>query len=222
MAYTFAFFSHTCALGKSMYCCVLAVVAHRLFTGASQVIVAAVGAAARAVPPALLGRAARERRRWVLAPVGSGRVELDSQAYAFPLRNELIHQVVNSGPWAANVPEHWPNMLSTVVGFSSKACFSLASVGPAVDYVHPVHRSYTSWICECPHHQGCQKKRVISARSTSRHGSLEPLAYVLAWKDTPPAPGKSHVATLPSQESVDEIINLHRDALQACRDRFPA
>ncbi len=93
-------------------------------------------------------------------------------------------------------------------------------------YVHPIHRSYDSWILKCNRHPACEKKRVVSVRNCARHGHLEPLAYVLAWRDVhlpDGATAKQHINVrgLPTPEAVANIMELHREALQECRDKFP-
>ena len=38
---------------------------------------------------------------------------------------------------------------------------------------------YRRWICKCPHHSSCEKKRSVDA--VSKFGKVEPLAFLAAW-----------------------------------------
>lgn len=82
--------------------------------------------------------------------------------------------------------------------------------------------SYRNWIFKCnkcPVAESCQRTMGLGPRNTSRHGSLEPLAYLHAWRDTPPGP-QGHRKTNPKAPAVTQFFNDNRAELQALEDIF--
>ncbi|CAK0904653.1 unnamed protein product, partial [Prorocentrum cordatum] len=102
-------------------------------------------------------------------------------------------------------------LLSTSLGAALSAA--------AGKYEHAVHRSYKNWICQCPRHDGCEKKRIVSDKSG---GVLGALAYVMAWRDVELPEGasaKCHNQTKPSPAAVQHVLDTRQAELQECCDR---
>ena len=73
-------------------------------------------------------------------------------------------------------------------------------------------QEYTRWILRCNRHDGCQAKRSISAATTAVHGALEPLCYLIAWRDLDVASGTrdEHVrGKRPSAEHVRAAVAMN-------------
>ena len=55
-------------------------------------------------------------------------------------------------------------------------------------------KSYQRYVCRCPVHPRCKKRRGLGPAQTMRHGALEPFAYLLAWaRLAPQCAARSHV-----------------------------
>lgn len=67
--------------------------------------------------------------------------------------------------------------------------------------------------CDCV--RGCSRTRGFGPTNTRNLGELEVLAFLHAWRDTPPQPGKSHRQTDPPKAMVTEYYNEHLIELQA-------
>ena len=44
---------------------------------------------------------------------------------------------------------------------------------------------YSTWMMTCPRHHPCMKKRRVGKLTTRAFGSIEPMAFLDAWKDLP-------------------------------------
>ena len=77
---------------------------------------------------------------------------------------------------------------------------------------------YDNWNMLCPHHPDCERTMGLGPRNT-RHGHLEPLAFLHVWKDMAPGPG-GHRKTSPDPEAVLRFLNEHRDELAAMHTHF--
>lgn len=73
--------------------------------------------------------------------------------------------------------------------------------------------AYPNWMFRCPHHHGCKRTRGVTVRNTARLGALEPLAYLHAWRDTPPGP-RGHSNTEPPRQAIQDFFEEHREALE--------
>ena len=76
---------------------------------------------------------------------------------------------------------------------------------------------YANWTFLCPKHEACQKTRGVGEFSTRRHGKVEPLAFLHAWRDMDVPIGKSHRRCAPTMAQVDEqVANNYNDFLGIC------
>ena len=80
-------------------------------------------------------------------------------------------------------------------------------------------KAFNNWIFKCPHHAGCQRVMGDGIKNTSRHGHLEPIAFLHVWRDTPPGE-KRHRLTDPLPEDVDNFHDAHKEELQALWEMF--
>jgi len=83
---------------------------------------------------------------------------------------------------------------------------------------------YKSWMIDCRYkHPGCGKTLGRIPSNTRRHGELEPVAELHAWRrrawPDPTMPNKTHRNSNPSIEEVDSYLEENRDGLQAVWDR---
>ena len=83
-------------------------------------------------------------------------------------------------------------------------------------YVHPVLKTRLSpnWKIRCrnpDHPKSCKQSKHVFAASTKRFGEVEVLAFLHAWADTPPAPGKSHSLADPKPEAVASVAAERRE-----------
>lgn len=76
-----------------------------------------------------------------------------------------------------------------------------------------VGRMYANWIFACPHHHGCERTMGLGPRNTQRLGALEVLAFLHAWRDTPPGPS-GHRKTHPPSDVVREFHDAHLAELE--------
>ena len=73
---------------------------------------------------------------------------------------------------------------------------------------------YKNWKFKCDRHGGlCVKTK--GAQFTSRHGTVEPLAFLHAWREVAPTAGKTHAQMNPSHAEVAEIYDVFSEELQA-------
>jgi len=72
-------------------------------------------------------------------------------------------------------------------------------------------RPYWNWIITCIHHADCYKSRRISGRQTSKHGLIEPAAFLNAWIDVQRAPNKTHRATDPTNSQVQRWMDTESE-----------
>ena len=102
-----------------------------------------------------------------------------------------------------------PQWQDSIMGF--KVRFDPAYVVPRTGV-----RFSPNWQIRCtnPEHGACVKKRGETPSSTSTYGPVEPLCYLHAWLDVPPAPGKTHSNTNPPMESVHRFAAAHGGALE--------
>ena len=85
--------------------------------------------------------------------------------------------------------------------------------------------TYKNWsfLCpKCPKSDGCKKTRGVGPYSTKRHGDLEPLAFLHAWRDVAVPCGKTHRHISPSAEEIDAEIVRNRDAFKDLHAMFIA
>ena len=66
---------------------------------------------------------------------------------------------------------------------------------------------YSTWLCQCPHHPRCEKKRRVTDRHESRWGPMEEIAFLSAWRDTDARPGRTHAMTNPDDDRVAEAFH---------------
>ena len=83
---------------------------------------------------------------------------------------------------------------------------------------------YRNWRFFCPHKgpghgAGCMRTVGVIPKNT-RWGELEPIAYLHAWRDTPPDLAKGHRKTPPPKAKVKAFLDAHTPQLQAMRDHF--
>ena len=95
-------------------------------------------------------------------------------------------------------------------------CFYEAYVGGSSS------NSYDNWIMTCPRHEHCQKTRGVGAFSTRRHGELEPLAFLHAWRDMDVPPGRTHRRCTPTQVAIDHQMGEHMMAFAELNAEFRA
>ena len=69
---------------------------------------------------------------------------------------------------------------------------------------------YTRWILCCPHHKKCVKKRSVSKATTARHGPLEPIGFLMAWRDLDAADQASHKAARVKRGDVKTWLDDNR------------
>ena len=82
--------------------------------------------------------------------------------------------------------------------------------------------AYDKWIMTCPRHEHCQKTRGVGAFSTRRHGELEPLAFLHAWRDMDVTPGRTHLRCTPTQVATDHQMGEHMMAFAELNAEFRA
>ena len=80
-------------------------------------------------------------------------------------------------------------------------------------------RLYQNWIFRCPHHAGCQRVRGCHAANIRNHGFLEPIAFLHAWRDTPPGPN-GHRLTQPPAAAVTTFFTNHQAELADLHAHF--
>jgi len=90
-----------------------------------------------------------------------------------------------------------------------------------------LYPNYTLNCLTCPRTTGCQKTKGASAANTARHGDIEPLAFLHAWRPTPIINvAHTHAWHDPSSSEVDAIVERHRGELEAlvetCRRKAEA
>lgn len=93
------------------------------------------------------------------------------------------------------------------------------------EYTTPTGSSYGNWIFKCPHvgpghSSNCERTLGMSARNTARHGSVEPLAFLHAWRDVEPDPVRGHRKTNPDPAVVDAFISNHSEELTTLNEMF--
>ena len=64
---------------------------------------------------------------------------------------------------------------------------------------------YVRWVMKCSRHPKCYKKRSVSHKNCSTFGSLEPVAYLVAWEQM-------------EHTDVDYLHNVRRPSAVAVRD----
>ena len=80
---------------------------------------------------------------------------------------------------------------------------------------------YKNWRFRCPHHDGCERTRGLAPRNMRPHGRLQPIAYLHAWRDTPPGPN-GHRLTNPTAAAVADFFNANETALANLAAEFPS
>ena len=78
---------------------------------------------------------------------------------------------------------------------------------------------YMNWQFKCPHHHGCERVRGVNPRNTAKHGFLEPIAFLHAWRDTPPGEN-GHRRTDPSPAAVEAFFVAHGGELNTLFEQF--
>lgn len=78
---------------------------------------------------------------------------------------------------------------------------------------------YQNWQFKCPHHPDCVRTRGVAPRNIKQHGFYEPIAFLHAWRDTPPGP-RGHRLTNPSPQAVADFFNAHEPGLAALWTHF--
>ena len=81
---------------------------------------------------------------------------------------------------------------------------------------------YTNWIFKFEFGgRQWEKKRLVTAASTRRHGPLEPLAFLHAWRDlVMESGGAVGPRQAPSAAAIDGQFSLHRDEFHVIFNRF--
>jgi len=81
---------------------------------------------------------------------------------------------------------------------------------------------YTNWIFKFDFGgRQWEKKRLVTAASTRRHGPLEPLAFLHAWRDlVVESGGAVGPRQAPSAAAIDGQFSLHRDEFNVIFNRF--
>ena len=72
--------------------------------------------------------------------------------------------------------------------------------------------SFKNWILTCNRCPGdCHRTRRLTRAFTARHGRMEPIAFLMAWRDMPLADGQRHSArqTQAGAKAVDDWIAAH-------------
>ena len=88
------------------------------------------------------------------------------------------------------------------------------------EYVNPeTGNLYSNWMFSCPHHPECFRTRGCHSANTAVHGYLEPVAFLHAWRDTPPGE-RGHRLTDPSPEAVAGFFNSHHAEIEALWSEF--
>ena len=64
----------------------------------------------------------------------------------------------------------------------------------------------------CARHANCMKKRSVSAKTTAKHGLLEPVAFLMCWVDMN---HQSDPNCRPKTDAVDEWMALHGELFAA-------
>ena len=86
------------------------------------------------------------------------------------------------------------------------------------NYCPEFTRAYPNWTMICHHHVDCQRVRGVVPRNcklgTESYEEL-PVAFLHAWRETPPEDGKTHRGTDPTPESVREFFRTHSEELLA-------
>ena len=72
-----------------------------------------------------------------------------------------------------------------------------------------------NWEMQCHHHHKCSRVRGVVPANCRTFGEDEPVAFLHAWRDTPPAPGKTHRGTDPTDEAVSAFYHEHKEELVA-------
>ena len=78
---------------------------------------------------------------------------------------------------------------------------------------------YQNWQFLCPHHDNCEKTKGATPRNIKKHGFLQPIAYLHAWRDTPPGPF-GHRRTEPDAKDVADFFNENEAALEELFNSF--
>ena len=79
---------------------------------------------------------------------------------------------------------------------------------------------FGNWRFKCPQACACERTLGLGPRNT-KHGVLEPLAFLHVWALTPAHPTRGHVKTAPDPAVVRKFLDDHRDELQVMYDHFP-
>ena len=90
------------------------------------------------------------------------------------------------------------------------------------DYYSPAGKHEPNWTMKCDKclggRRGCHKRKGASVETESRHGIIEPLAFLRAWHAMVPRDDQTHASINPTQEDVDRFAVAHADELLAvCR-----
>ena len=89
--------------------------------------------------------------------------------------------------------------------------------GPAESYlVYDEYRPlkgtwYPNWEMICHHHPKCSRVRGVIPANCKHFAEDEPIAFLHAWRDTPPGPGKTHRNTDPTHEAVSAFYRDHKE-----------
>ena len=90
------------------------------------------------------------------------------------------------------------------------------------DYTQPGGAQYGNWRFRCAQACRCIRTLGLGVRNTSKHGVLEPIAFLHVWAVTPVDPAKGHIKTNPSPAAVDRFFADHEPELQEMFDWFTA
>ena len=82
------------------------------------------------------------------------------------------------------------------------------------EYRNPAGKTYNNWKVECQRHRNCFKTREASARTSSKHGPIEPVAFLVARAQLDDIEGVKHTRQTPSPESVEGTAVLHQATLR--------
>lgn len=107
-------------------------------------------------------------------------------------------------------------------GNAPKKEYIAAIGGGQVRYEDHVHRDgtvYSNYHFLCPHHDDCSRTMGLGPRNTKRHGPLEPLAFLHAWRDLPPGE-QGHRKTPVPQALVTAFFLEHETEMEAIWSHF--
>ena len=89
-------------------------------------------------------------------------------------------------------------------------------------YTTPAGKQYPNWkfLCNNPMHANCVKTKGSTEGNSKRHGLIEALAFLHAWRDVPITdPTKTHNGHPPTDEAVDAFVLAHKEELEEIAHR---